>query len=125
MNSTLAAARTDLDLARYEPVSIRASDDWLNTRREAAEQSRSLCTLLLLLGKDPDETPRRHIGERLAALSARLAAHDESKSGAASAPAAAAHSLVLSGRIEEALAHLEETLRSPAGNTRANAHARP
>lgn len=121
-NATLTAAGTDLSLARYEPVSIRASDSWLSSRREAIEQGRALCALLLL-GKAQDDVKVEHIGRRLAALSATLANPDSVKPGDPVVPVDVARGNTLSERIDERLDHLERALSGGARETEAGDHA--
>ncbi len=122
VDTTLAAARTDVALARYEPVSIRACDGWLSSRHAAIEQSRALCALLLL-DEDEDDVPKRLIGKRLTALAESLARHDSTRFAASSLSPAVARGLTLSALIETSLNHLEETLGSRASETEVVAHA--
>ena len=51
---SLGTIERDLDLAAYEPASIRPGTDWLNARRRAATQIAALQGPLLL---SPDEGP--------------------------------------------------------------------
>jgi multidrug resistance protein MdtO len=124
VTSSLAAVSTDLELARYEPASIRASDGWLSSRREGIERSRSLRPLLLL-SQEQDDVRRGLIGTRLTELSANLAGHASAKSDAPNAPCPLARGITLSGLIEETLTHLEGTLKSPARNIEADPLALP
>lgn len=102
----LGSLETDIDLARYEPASIRAPDSWLATRRAAAEDSRMLGGLLLLASQ-PDDISRPAVAARLESLAARLDAHgtDDERLERASPPAADAPSLA--SLIEQRLQHLE------------------
>jgi multidrug resistance protein MdtO len=45
---TLSAIEQDLDLAQYEPVSIRPTDGWINVRRRATDEIGAVCGPLLL-----------------------------------------------------------------------------
>src|SRR5262249_45748085 len=45
---TLSEIETDVELAHYEPASIRSSTEWLAARQQVVEIGQSLGTLLLL-----------------------------------------------------------------------------
>jgi multidrug resistance protein MdtO len=71
--SALAAIEVDIDLAGYEPDTIRPSQDWLAARRDAA---REIGTLEgpLLLSADKDAAASAYIADRLEALAGRFGA---------------------------------------------------
>src|SRR5262249_50491198 len=66
----LRQVETDIDLARYEPASIRSPAAWLSARRAAVQRSQSLTNLLLL---DPDSRRGPDTARRLEQLATRLA----------------------------------------------------
>lgn len=69
--SGLTALETDLELAHYEPHSVRASDAWLSNRLAAVGRARSLGPLLLL-GTDQGEVPTTAVAQRLEVLAEAL-----------------------------------------------------
>jgi multidrug resistance protein MdtO len=77
MQSALAEIETDIDLASYEPDTVRPSAAWLSARRFLADEIGALESLLLL-NADDDATPRTQIASRLESLAARFA-HSEIK----------------------------------------------
>jgi multidrug resistance protein MdtO len=70
--SGLGAIETDIDLARYEPATIRPSENWLVGRREATREIGEL-EGPLLLSADRDITTSAYIANRLEILAGRFA----------------------------------------------------
>ncbi len=70
--SELAEIETDLDLAAYEPSTVRPSAQWLAARREAADEIGALGSPLLL-SADEHTTNSTQIARRLEALAGRFA----------------------------------------------------
>jgi multidrug resistance protein MdtO len=71
--SALAEIQTDIELANYEPSTMRATEAWLAARRHIAEEIGALGTVLLL-SADDDATTRPQIANRLESLADRFAA---------------------------------------------------
>jgi multidrug resistance protein MdtO len=69
--SELAEIETDIDLAAYEPSTVRPNAQWLVARREAADEIGALGSPLLL-DANKDATTSAHIAERLEALASRF-----------------------------------------------------
>ena len=69
--SELAEIETDIDLAAYEPSTVRPNAQWLVARREAADEIGALASPLLL-DANKDATTSAHIAERLEALASRF-----------------------------------------------------
>jgi multidrug resistance protein MdtO len=72
--SALAAVETDIDLAGYEPISVRPSREWLAARRGAVREINSLESPLLLA--DQDTTMSAFIADRLKSLADRFVQAD-------------------------------------------------
>jgi multidrug resistance protein MdtO len=70
--SELAEIETDIDLAAYEPSTVRPSAQWLEARRKAADAIGALGSPLLLSADEPT-TNSAQIAKRLEALAARFA----------------------------------------------------
>jgi multidrug resistance protein MdtO len=70
--SQLAEIETDIDLAAYEPSTVRPNARWLAVRRKAADEIGALGSPLLL-DADKDETTSAQIAKRLEALAGRFA----------------------------------------------------
>ena len=70
--SELAEIETDIDLAAYEPSTIRPNPQWLSARRKAADEIGALGSPLLL-SADKHTTSSAQIAERLEALADRFA----------------------------------------------------
>jgi len=119
--SVLNEIKSDIELARYEPASVRSSAAWLSTRRQAVENSQSLGTLLLI-GTDTRELSRIDAASRLDRLAGRFAG----PSAAESPPSRAMESThgwqTLPARVNHRLRALEETLAPGVSDTEANAH---
>ena len=121
---TLGEIATNLELAHYEPASVRSSAAWLSVRRQVVENSQSLGTLLLI-GADPSELSRVDAATRLERLATRLAGG----SGTGPLPSRAMESThgwqTLPARVDRRLRTLEEILAPGVGvgDAEANAHA--
>ena len=70
--SELAEIETDIDLAAYEPSTVRPNAQWLAARRKAADEIGALGSPLLL-DADKDATTSAQIAKRLEALAGRFA----------------------------------------------------
>jgi multidrug resistance protein MdtO len=70
--SELAEIETDIDLAAYEPSTVRPSAPWLAARRKAADEIGALGSPLLLSADEPT-TSSAQIAKRLEALAGRFA----------------------------------------------------
>jgi multidrug resistance protein MdtO len=70
--SELAEIENDIDLAAYEPSTIRPNPQWLTARRKAADEIGALASPLLL-DSDKDATASAQIANRLEALADRFA----------------------------------------------------
>jgi multidrug resistance protein MdtO len=70
--SELAEIETDIDLAAYEPSTVRPSAQWLAARRNAADEIGALGSPLLLSADEPT-TNSAQIAKRLEALAGRFA----------------------------------------------------
>jgi multidrug resistance protein MdtO len=73
--SALVEIETDIDLARYEPSTVRPTEAWLSARRDVAEEIGALGSVLLL-SADNDATTRPQIANRLETIADRFAASD-------------------------------------------------
>ena len=71
--SELAEIETDIDLAAYEPGTVRPNAQWLEARRKAADEIGALGSPLLL-SADKHTTDSAQIANRLEALAGRFAA---------------------------------------------------
>jgi multidrug resistance protein MdtO len=124
----LAAIERDLDLAQYEPASIRPPDSWIDGRRQAADELGALFGPLFLTGgKDLSFTAK--IITRLSRLANSLDAADEIPSpGRGVAPSAEppkqdleSAQLPFQDAIVRGLDRLEEALRLECeGNRKTN-----
>jgi multidrug resistance protein MdtO len=70
--SEIAEIETDIDLAAYEPNTVRPDAHWLAARRQAADEIGALGSPLLL-DADKDATISAQIAKRLEALAGRFA----------------------------------------------------
>ena len=73
--SQLAEIETNIDLAAYEPATVRPSTAWLAVRRSAADEIGALGGPLLL-SADNEARTSAQIAERLEALAGRFAASE-------------------------------------------------
>jgi multidrug resistance protein MdtO len=69
--SELAGIETDIDLAAYEPSTVRPDEYWLSARREAVDEIGALASPLLLRA-DEATTASAQIARRLEALAGRF-----------------------------------------------------
>jgi multidrug resistance protein MdtO len=122
IQGTLSGIETDIELAYYEPASIRKSTRWLSARRAVVEDSQSLSSLLLL-SADKSELSRIHTVPRLERLATRLATPADKGPVGSSAMETAHGWQTLPARVNRRLRALEETLTPGAGDTEANPHA--
>jgi multidrug resistance protein MdtO len=77
--SELAEIETDIDLAAYEPATIRPNAQWLAARRKAADEIGALGSPLLL-DADKDAATSAQIAKRLEALAGRFAVAEPPRS---------------------------------------------
>jgi multidrug resistance protein MdtO len=73
--SALAEIETDIDLADYEPSTVRPTEAWLAARRHVAAEIAAVVSALLL-SADSTATPRTQIANRLETLAKRFAASE-------------------------------------------------
>jgi multidrug resistance protein MdtO len=117
---TLREIETDIELAHYEPPSIRRSTSWLSARRHMVEESQSLGTLLLL-SADTRELARVDAPARLERLALRLAGPFDTVTSPVTESAHGWQSVT--ARVHRRLQALEETLAPGAAHTVATPHA--
>ena len=79
LQEMLAGIERDLDLAQYEPQSVRPGDSWIGVRRRAADEVGALFGPLLLAA-DKDLSFSVQIASRLRRLADRLDTLDEAPS---------------------------------------------
>ena len=120
---TLTEIETEIELAHYEPASVRSSAAWLSTRRQVVENSQSLGTLLLI-GGDTRELSRVDAATRLKRLATRIAGPPDTGPLPTWAMESAHGWQTLPARVDRRLHALERTLAPGVGNTEANAHAK-
>jgi multidrug resistance protein MdtO len=121
VQGTLREIATDIELARYEPASIRRSAAWLSARRQVVAESQSLGTLLLL-SADTRELARVDAPTRLERLARHLAEPCDTVSSRLMQPAHGWQTVP--ARVNRRLRALEEALAPGAGDTEAILHAR-
>jgi multidrug resistance protein MdtO len=119
---TLSEIETDIELAQYEPASIRSSNEWLSARQQVIEDSRSLGTLLLLTA-DARELSRVDAAPRLERLATRLARPSDTPSLPSWVMEPEHGWQTLPARVSRRLQALEHALKPSAGDTEANPHA--
>jgi multidrug resistance protein MdtO len=73
--SALAEIETDIDLAGYEPSTVRPTEAWLSGRRHVIADIGAVGSVLLL-SADSDATTRTQIANRLGTLAGRFAASE-------------------------------------------------
>jgi multidrug resistance protein MdtO len=109
VQGSLSKIEADIDLAHYEPASIRSSADWLSARRQVVNNSQSLGTELLL-SADARELSRVDAVTRLERLATRLAGPPDQES----VPSWGAESThgwqTVAARVNGRLRAIEETL---------------
>jgi multidrug resistance protein MdtO len=118
----LREIETDIELAHYEPASIRSSTKWLSARQQIIENSQSLGTLLLL-SADTREFSRVDAAPRLERLATRLAGTSDTGSLPSRVIEPAHGWQTLPARVNRRLQALENALSPGVGPTEANPHA--
>ncbi|MBV8341637.1 MAG: FUSC family protein, partial [Gammaproteobacteria bacterium] len=119
----LSDIETDIELARYEPASIRRSAAWLATRRQVVKETQSLGTLLLI-GADTREVSRVAAVTRLEQLAASASGEAPGADHILSAGVQAPHGWqTLPARLDRSLRALEEILTPAAAETEGRSHA--
>src|SRR5215469_8426938 len=122
VQSTLGEAESAVELAHYEPPSIRNPDAWLAARRQAVEHSQSLSTWLLL---SADTRGPAQVGAamRLESLAMRLTGSSAAQPVAPAAVDSAQESQTLPARVASRLQALEEALVPDAQEIEGISHA--
>jgi multidrug resistance protein MdtO len=105
--SALGAIETDIELAGYEPDTIRPAEIWLAARREAAREIGGI-EASLLLSADQGATASAHIADRLDSLAARFAASEGQGSARTQNPHTEWSALPLFRIVDTGLRRLEE-----------------
>jgi multidrug resistance protein MdtO len=119
---SLSKIEADIELAGYEPASIRSSPLWLSVRRNVVETSQSLGSLLLLSG-DSSELSRVDVGRRLDRLATQLTSPSDTPETAPSLMPPAHGPQTLPARINQSLQALEETVAHGFEKTGASPYA--
>jgi multidrug resistance protein MdtO len=119
---TLRQIETDIDLAHYEPTTIRSSAAWLAARRQIVESSQSLGSLLLL-STDTRELSRVEAGSRLERLATRLAGPTDVVAAESSVIESTHGCQTLPAQVHRRLQALEDTLAASVVNSKANTDA--
>ena len=121
---SLSGTETDIELARYEPPSIRSSAAWLSSRRQVVENSQALGALLLLT-TNTSELSRVDAAARLERLATHLSARSDAAPASSWVTEFAPGWQTLPARINRRLRILEETLglRVRDAETSVHAHA--
>lgn len=123
VQGTLREIEADIELAHYEPASIRSSAAWLSARRQVVRASQSLGTELLL-STDARELSRIDAMGRLERLATHLGGPPETASPPAPVVASPHGWQTVAARVNRRLRSIEETLAPGVGNTEANPYAR-
>jgi multidrug resistance protein MdtO len=105
--SALAVIETDIDLAGYEPSSVRPAPAWLASRRDIAREI-GVLESPLLLSPGPDRTMSKHIADRLDALAAQFAAPESRRPASSGVAPADWITWPLFRMIDAGLRRLEE-----------------
>ena len=119
---SLRETETDIELARYEPPSIRSSPAWLSTRQQVIENGQSLGTLLLL-GPNTSALSRVDAAARLERLATYLSAPSNAGQVSSWVTESAHGWQTLPARVNRRLRTLEETLGLRVGAAEASIHA--
>jgi multidrug resistance protein MdtO len=106
--SDLSAIKADIDLAWYEPKTVRSSDAWLEYREASAREIGALQSPLLL-SAEQDGQKSTHIATRLEALASRFAGTDSQPPSAGETPPVRRSDLPLFHIIDTSLRRLEQT----------------
>jgi len=118
----LREIETDVEIAHYEPASIRSSAAWLSSRRQVVQNSQSLGALLLL-SANSRELPRVDATTRLERLATRLAARSAMGPVPLPGPESAHEWQTLPARVNRHLRALEEALGVGVWEAEASARA--
>jgi multidrug resistance protein MdtO len=122
VQGALKETETDIELADYEPASIRSSPAWLCARRQVVANSQSLSSLLLLSAY-PSELSRVEAVTRLNRMATRLAEPTNAQQVPSRVMESAHGWQTLPARVNRRLWALEEILTPGVGDTEANPHA--
>ena len=106
--AALAAIEADIDLASYEPETIRPPENWLATRRETAREI-GVIEGPLLLSADQDATTSVHIAKRLETLADRFATVGIHPSARSEEPQTEWSTMPLFQIVDAGLRRLEES----------------
>jgi multidrug resistance protein MdtO len=117
-HGVLRQVQTDIELAQYEPASIRSPPAWLAARRAAVEESQSLANLLVLSAP----SPARSLAARLEHLATHLAEPSAAVPLASSVMEAAPGPQTLSAQLNQHLAALEDALAPDHRSNEVQAH---
>jgi multidrug resistance protein MdtO len=117
---SLRATETDIELARYEPSSIRSSPAWLATRQQVIENAQSV-SALLLVSADTTELSRVDAAARLERLATSLSAPSDAGPVSSWVTESAHGWQTLTARVNRRLGMLEETLGIRVGTAEASA----
>jgi multidrug resistance protein MdtO len=120
--NSLREAETAIELAHYEPASIRSSATWLAARRQLIDDSQSLGTLLLI-GANTNELSRVDAATRLQRLATRLLGTSAAEPVPTRARQSPTEQQTLPAQIDRRLRALEETLTPCVGDAGTDAHA--
>jgi multidrug resistance protein MdtO len=119
---SMRGTETDIELARYEPRSIRSSSAWLATRQQVIENAQSLSGLLLV-SADASELSRVNAAARLERLATYLSASSDTAPASSCVTEAAHGWQTVPARVNRRLRTLEATLGLRVGAAEASAHA--
>jgi multidrug resistance protein MdtO len=122
IQGALRNTETDIELAHYEPVSIRSPAAWLSVRRQVIETSQSLISLLLV-STGSGELSRVDAGRRLERLATRLEGVSDLEPVRSSTVESAHGWQTLPARVNRYLRALEQMLAPGVGDTEASPHA--
>jgi multidrug resistance protein MdtO len=122
VQAALKETETDIELADYEPASIRSSPAWLAARRQVVANSQSLSTLLLLSAY-PSEPSRVDAVTRLNRIATRLTGPTNTQHVPSRVMESAHRWQTLPARVNQRLWALEEILTPGVADTEANPHA--
>jgi multidrug resistance protein MdtO len=106
--STLAAIQTDIELAGYEPSTVRPTADWLAERRSAVREIDALQSPLLL-SSDLEAPVRAYVANRLERLGGRFLALQINTTAPSEAAPTDWTALPLFCIIDSGLRRLEQT----------------
>ena len=107
--AALAAVEADIDLAGFEPTSVRPSQCWLTARRDAAREIGEL-EGPLLLSANQEGAVAAYIAERLETLAGRFVVSETHSAAPTKEPRTEWNTQPLLGIVEARLRGLEESL---------------